>query len=128
MADVPPPFCGAGRIVVDNRASLISVGTERSLIQLGKKGLVGKARQRPDLVRRFVEKAKQEAKIRKLVVALPPPLCPPPSPPRPPPFPPPTPPLLLSSSVHPKTGPSTAFPPSPPIFRKLPPQYIYKIR
>ena len=58
--EVPTPVCGDQRILVNNRASLISLGTERSLILLGRKSIAGKARERPDLVRRFVEKARQE--------------------------------------------------------------------
>src|SRR4029079_9327687 len=40
--------------------SLISAGTERSKIDLGKKNLVAKARARPDLVRKTLEKARRE--------------------------------------------------------------------
>jgi len=43
LADVPVPICSSDRILVKNIASLISIGTERSIIELGKKSLVGKA-------------------------------------------------------------------------------------
>lgn len=60
LVDVLPPRCGSSEVVVANRASLVSIGTERSIIELGRKSLLGKARARPDLVRRVVEKARQE--------------------------------------------------------------------
>lgn len=60
LADVPTPCADDSSIVVRNISSLISVGTERSIIDLGKKSLLGKARARPDLVKRFVDKAKKE--------------------------------------------------------------------
>ncbi|MFK7928725.1 MAG: bi-domain-containing oxidoreductase [Myxococcota bacterium] len=38
----------------------MSAGTEKMLLELGRKSLVGKARARPDMVRRILQKAKQE--------------------------------------------------------------------
>ena len=64
--EVPVPICSDQRILVSNRASLVSLGTERSLILLGRKSIAGKARQRPDLARRFLEKARQEG-LRKTI-------------------------------------------------------------
>lgn len=43
-----------------NAASLISVGTEKLMIEMGQKSLLGKARARPDLVRQAWAKAKKE--------------------------------------------------------------------
>jgi predicted dehydrogenase len=60
LADVPVPNCGSNSILVKNVASLISIGTERAIIDLGKKSLFGKAKARPDLVKRFLDKAKKE--------------------------------------------------------------------
>ncbi len=60
LADVPIPLCGANSVLVKNQASLISIGTEKSIIELGRKSLLGKAKARPDLVKRFIEKAKKE--------------------------------------------------------------------
>jgi predicted dehydrogenase len=60
VADVPVPRCPENGILVRNAASLVSVGTERSMIGLGRKSLLGKARARPDLVRRALEKARRE--------------------------------------------------------------------
>jgi len=60
VADVPVPRCPANGILVRTTASLVSVGTERSMIELGRKSLLGKARARPDLLRRALEKGKRE--------------------------------------------------------------------
>lgn len=60
LADVPVPGVSANTILVKNYASLISIGTERSIIELGRKSLLGKAKARPDLVKRFLDKAKKE--------------------------------------------------------------------
>lgn len=64
LRDVPVPQCGGKRILVRNLNSLISLGTERSTIELGRKSLVGKAAARPDLVRRAWEKARKEGLLK----------------------------------------------------------------
>jgi predicted dehydrogenase len=60
LVDVPVPAPRAGWILVANRSSLISAGTERSKVELGSKNLVQKARARPDLVRKVVDRARVE--------------------------------------------------------------------
>lgn len=60
MADVPAPAVKAGHIVVQNLASLVSVGTEKHMLELAKKNLLGKALARPDLLRQFIAKAQAE--------------------------------------------------------------------
>jgi len=60
LTEVPAPACKAGGILVQNRASLISVGTEKLVIEMGQKSLLGKARARPDLVRQAWAKARKE--------------------------------------------------------------------
>ncbi len=70
LADVPVPACSANNALVSNVASLISIGTERSIIELGKKSLLGKARARPDLVKRFIEKAQNEGLVKTFKEAL----------------------------------------------------------
>ncbi len=64
LRDVPVPNCGSKYILVRNRNSLISLGTERSTIELGRKSLLGKAASRPDLVRRAWDKAKKEGLLK----------------------------------------------------------------
>src|SRR4051812_32293759 len=58
--DVPAPRPGPNEIVVRNRASVISIGTERMLVQFAQRGFLGKARSRPDLLREPLAKAKRE--------------------------------------------------------------------
>ncbi len=70
LADVPVPNCGSNYILVKNQASLISIGTEKSIIELGKKSLLGKAKARPDLVKRFIDKAKKEGLLKTFQEAL----------------------------------------------------------
>lgn len=53
----------SGGLLVETRASLISSGTERTIVELARKSLVEKARERPDLVRKVVDKAKREGVI-----------------------------------------------------------------
>lgn len=60
VREIPAPIAGAGQVVVANVASLISAGTERYVVELARKSLVGKARERPDHVRRVLQKLKQE--------------------------------------------------------------------
>ena len=47
LSEVPVPLCSSNKILVKNMVSLISIGTERSIIELGKKSLLGKAKARP---------------------------------------------------------------------------------
>ena len=70
LAEVPVPMCSSNKILVKNCASLISIGTERSIIELGQKSLLGKAKARPDLVKRFMDKAKKEGFVKTFKEAL----------------------------------------------------------
>ena len=56
-------------VLVDVRASLLSVGTEKSKVEAGRQGLVGKARARPDQAREVVEKARRDG-VRETVRAV----------------------------------------------------------
>jgi predicted dehydrogenase len=60
VRDVPPPACGRGSVLVRNSFSTISSGTERSRVELAEKSLLAKARERPDLARQVVERARRE--------------------------------------------------------------------
>lgn len=63
VADVPVPVLQPGRVLVRTAASLVSAGTERMSLQLAQKSLLGKARERPDLVRQMVQKYKTEGLV-----------------------------------------------------------------
>lgn len=56
VIDVPPPAFMSGCVLVRNVASLVSVGTERYLLDLAQKSLAGKALARPDLVSHVIPK------------------------------------------------------------------------
>lgn len=58
--NVPAPLVRPGHLLIANAASVLSAGTERSLIEFGRKSLLGKARSRPDQVRRVLEKLKSD--------------------------------------------------------------------
>src|SRR5256714_3101672 len=60
VADVPAPSARRGHVLVRAAASLVSAGTERAFVELGRKGLLGKARERPDLVKKVFEKVRSE--------------------------------------------------------------------
>ena len=60
LRDVPAPGVKAGHLLVRNRASLISAGTERMVVGFAKKSLLAKARARPDLVRKVMDKARRD--------------------------------------------------------------------
>jgi len=70
LAETPVPMCSSNTLLVRTAASLVSIGTERSMIELGKKSLLGKARARPDLVKRFIEKAQKEGLYKTFQEAL----------------------------------------------------------
>ena len=70
LAEVPIPLCSSNKILVKNINSLISIGSERSVIELGEKSLLGKAKARPDLVKRFMEKGKKEGFVKTFKEAL----------------------------------------------------------
>lgn len=60
LAKVPAPLCRAKGVVVKTAASFVSAGTERMLAEFAKKGLVGKALQMPDQVKKVIRKMKTE--------------------------------------------------------------------
>jgi predicted dehydrogenase len=58
--EVPAPICGENGVLVRTKTSLVSAGTEKMIVDLAKKSLLGKAKARPDLVKQVVNKMKQE--------------------------------------------------------------------
>jgi len=60
LKEVPAPRVRPGSVLVRVRASLISAGTERMVIDFARKSLAGKAKERPDLVRKVVDKARRD--------------------------------------------------------------------
>ncbi len=70
VVDVPAPSARAGTALVRTAASLISAGTERSVVEFGGKNLLAKARSRPDLVRQVLDKARREGPLSTLEMVL----------------------------------------------------------
>jgi predicted dehydrogenase/threonine dehydrogenase-like Zn-dependent dehydrogenase len=60
VEDVPAPQSGPASVLVATRYSLISAGTERTVLERGRSSLIGKARARPDLVRKVIDSAREE--------------------------------------------------------------------
>ena len=56
VADVPAPGVEPGAVLVATAASLVSYGTEKMVMDLAKKSLIGKARDRPDLVKKAIQR------------------------------------------------------------------------
>lgn len=60
LAEVPTPAVPRNSVLIRNTASVISSGTERMLIEFGKAGWLGKARQQPERVRLVLDKLKTD--------------------------------------------------------------------
>src|SRR5262245_33510823 len=63
VADVPAPRVEPGSLLILTAASLISVGTDRMMMGLAKKSLLGKAQDRPDLVKKVLDRVGREGII-----------------------------------------------------------------
>ncbi|AGX86611.1 bi-domain-containing oxidoreductase [Candidatus Symbiobacter mobilis] len=60
VAEVPVPSVKRGQLLVRTTNTLVSVGTERMLVEFGKAGWIEKARQQPDKVRMVLDKIKTD--------------------------------------------------------------------
>jgi len=58
--EVPNPSISENMVLVENKFSLISAGTERGTVKVGKANFIGKAKQRPDLVAQVLQNIKKE--------------------------------------------------------------------
>ncbi|MDQ5845069.1 MAG: bi-domain-containing oxidoreductase [Acidobacteriota bacterium] len=63
VGEVPVPVVQPGRVLVRTVASLISAGTEKASVENARKSLVQEARERPDLVKAVIDKARNEGLI-----------------------------------------------------------------
>src|SRR5262249_48973644 len=63
MLEVPCPRVAAGHLLIQSRASLISAGTERMLVEFGRAGLISKAKQQPEKVRQVLDKVTTDGLI-----------------------------------------------------------------
>jgi predicted dehydrogenase/threonine dehydrogenase-like Zn-dependent dehydrogenase len=60
LIDVPAPGPRRGRLLVRAQASLVSLGTERMLVEFGRGGWLSKARQQPEKFRAVLAKIRSE--------------------------------------------------------------------
>jgi hypothetical protein len=60
LEDVPVPSLSPGQILVRNAVSIVSPGTERMKVETGRMSLIGKARARPDQVRKVLDVVRQQ--------------------------------------------------------------------
>jgi len=60
LVKVPAPGSAAGSLLIRTSRSLVSVGTERMLVNFGRAGLIGKMRQQPERLRAVVQKVRAD--------------------------------------------------------------------
>lgn len=60
LEEVPVPQVKAGCVLIQTTRSLVSLGTERMLVEFGKANLIDKARQQPDKVKQTLDKLKTD--------------------------------------------------------------------
>jgi len=63
VTEVPTPVARPGFVLVRTAASLISAGTERVAVETGQKSLIGRAIEQPALVKKVIDKARNEGVI-----------------------------------------------------------------
>src|SRR5215467_13926271 len=63
VLDVPAPVCRPGGVLVQSLFSLISTGTEMMKLTEAKMSMVGKARARPDQVRKVIDAVAQQGAV-----------------------------------------------------------------
>ena len=57
---MPAPLVKRGNVLIQTKVSLVSLGTERMLVEFGKANLIDKARQQPDKVKQVLDKIKAD--------------------------------------------------------------------
>jgi predicted dehydrogenase/threonine dehydrogenase-like Zn-dependent dehydrogenase len=60
IEDIPTPSIQPGHVLIRTRYSLVSLGTERMLVEFGKANYFQKARQQPEKVKQVIEKIKSD--------------------------------------------------------------------
>ncbi|CAM4197476.1 dehydrogenase [Cytophagaceae bacterium 50C-KIRBA] len=63
LEEVPAPLVRKGTVLIKTRRSLVSLGTEKMLVEFGKGNLISKARQQPEKVKQVLDKIKTEGLI-----------------------------------------------------------------
>src|SRR5262245_11722045 len=60
VEEIPQPVLRPGTVLIRNVCSLVSAGTEKSVLEFSKASYLQKALQRPDLFRKVLNRAKNE--------------------------------------------------------------------
>ncbi len=60
LEDVPAPKIRAGYLLIKTTRTLVSLGTERMLVEFGKANMLQKARQKPEMVKQVLNKIKTD--------------------------------------------------------------------
>ena len=60
MSEVPVPFCNRNAVLIQTSHTLVSLGTEKMLVDFGKGSFLQKAKQQPDKVKEVLAKVKSD--------------------------------------------------------------------
>lgn len=60
LEEIPAPIVKKGAVLIETTYSLVSLGTEKMLVEFGKSSLISKARQQPEKVKQVLDKIKTE--------------------------------------------------------------------
>ena len=60
LEELPVPSVNSGSVLIQTSHSLVSLGTERMLVEFGKASLIEKTRQQPDKVKQVLDKIKSD--------------------------------------------------------------------
>jgi predicted dehydrogenase/threonine dehydrogenase-like Zn-dependent dehydrogenase len=63
LEEIPAPQVREGCVLIQTTHSLVSLGTERMLVEFGKANLIDKARQQPDRVKQVLDKIKSDGLV-----------------------------------------------------------------
>ncbi|GAB3252284.1 bi-domain-containing oxidoreductase [Larkinella harenae] len=63
LENVPAPQVRRGQVLIQTRRTLVSLGTERMLVEFSRGSLISKARQQPDRVKQVLEKIRTDGLI-----------------------------------------------------------------
>ena len=60
LEEIPAPMVRKGHLLIKTHRSLVSIGTEKMLVEFGKSNLISKARQQPEKVKQVLNKIKTD--------------------------------------------------------------------
>lgn len=63
LEELPAPKIKPGNVLIKTHSSLVSLGTERMLVEFGKANLINKARQQPEKVKQVLDKMKTDGLV-----------------------------------------------------------------